>query len=69
MRDMISAEEACRIIADSRGSESPIAKTTLYRGIAAGRYPPPYKLSPRVSRWSRSELESDLRKLLKRRAG
>lgn len=33
---------------------------TLYRGIAAKRYPTPIKVGPNTSRWLRSECEAAL---------
>jgi hypothetical protein len=37
------------------GGDKPINPSTLYRGIKAGRYPPPVHPSPRLSRWLRTE--------------
>lgn len=58
--DLIDAAEACRVIG---GALSPIHKATLYRGVAAGLYPPPVHVAPNVSRWSRHALEAKLRPL------
>jgi predicted DNA-binding transcriptional regulator AlpA len=40
------------------GGVKPIGKSTLYDGIKAGRYPKPINLSPKTSRWLRSECEA-----------
>ena len=37
------------------GMTSPIHPATLYRGIAAGRYPRPVHVAPNSSRWLHSE--------------
>lgn len=34
----------------------PISRTTWYRGIEAGRYPKPIRLSPGCSAWRESEV-------------
>lgn len=33
-----------------------LGKTMIYRLIQQGRFPPPYKLSPFVARWSEHEV-------------
>lgn len=35
-----------------------IHPATLWRGVAAGRYPKPVKVSPNVNRWVRAENEA-----------
>ena len=37
-----------------------ITASTLYRGIAAGRYPKPVKVGPNSSRWLHRECEAAL---------
>jgi predicted DNA-binding transcriptional regulator AlpA len=44
---------ACRIIG---GDQSPIHRSTLYRGIRAGRFPAPIKIGIGTNRWRASEL-------------
>ncbi len=61
MSDMITIDEACRIIG---GDEKPIYFATYYRGAAAGRYPAPVHVSPRVSRVCRSKLLAALERLM-----
>jgi prophage regulatory protein len=41
----------------------PVGRTSWWRGVAAGRYPRPVKLSPRVDAWR----AGDIRQLLARR--
>jgi hypothetical protein len=36
----------------------PISRTAWYKGIKAGRYPPPLKLSPKVSVWRVEDINS-----------
>ena len=38
----------------------PIAKSTLWAGVASGRYPKPLKLGPRITAWR----EEDIRALI-----
>ena len=45
-----------------------INPSTLYRGIAKGRYPWPVKVGPNTSRWLRSECETALRGMIEGRA-
>jgi predicted DNA-binding transcriptional regulator AlpA len=49
------------------GGSRPIAASTLYRGITAGRYPKPLKIGPKLNRWSRTECEATLRRLAAQR--
>jgi predicted DNA-binding transcriptional regulator AlpA len=37
------------------GGDRPINPSTLYRGVAAGRFPQPIKIGPNSSRWSQNE--------------
>lgn len=38
------------------GAETPIHRSTLWRGIKAGRYPKPLKVGPGTNRWRDDEL-------------
>lgn len=50
-------EEADRLIRiDEVKRRAGLGKTMIYRLIQRGRFPPPYKLSPFVSRWSEREV-------------
>ena len=49
---MMSLAETCRFYG---GPDRPIHYSTLYRGIAAGRYPRPVRVGPNSVRWLRSE--------------
>ena len=44
-----------------------IHASTLYRGIAAGRYPRPVHVGPNTSRWLRSECEAALAAMIEAR--
>lgn len=46
------------------GGDRPIHYSTLYRGIAAGRYPRPVAVGPNTKRWRRSECEAALQALV-----
>lgn len=41
-----TVDDACEII----GGTKPISKPTFYRGVKAGRFPPPFHPSPGISR-------------------
>jgi predicted DNA-binding transcriptional regulator AlpA len=56
--ELLDRDAACRFIGGTR----PINAATLYRGVKAGIYPQPVKVSPNVSRWRREELEEALAK-------
>lgn len=43
----------------------PVSRSSWWRGIKAGQYPKPYKLSANVTAW----LESDIENFLKNLAG
>jgi len=51
------------------GGDRPIHYSTLYRGVAAGRYPKPVRVGPNTSRWVRSECEAARRRLMAERNG
>jgi len=53
--DLVDKPVACRLIG---GSHTPIDSATLYRGIKAGRFPAPLKISPKISRWRVGELRN-----------
>ena len=55
--DWITIREACRMIG---GDEKPVHPSTYYRGVDAGRYPPPEHPSPGISRVRRSKLQAAL---------
>ncbi|RWG82872.1 MAG: AlpA family phage regulatory protein [Mesorhizobium sp.] len=57
--DLVDEAAACRIIG---GENTPIHRSTLWRGINAGRYPKPLKVGPNTNRWRSRELYADLRK-------
>ena len=63
--DLIDKREVCRLF----GGTKPIDASTLYRGIAAQRYPKPVKVGPGSSRWLRSEVEACLRQMTEARHG
>jgi predicted DNA-binding transcriptional regulator AlpA len=49
------------------GGDRPIHYSTLYRGIAAGRYPKPIHIGPNSVRWLRSECVEAKRKMMEAR--
>jgi predicted DNA-binding transcriptional regulator AlpA len=49
--EMLTQQAACTFF----GGDRPIHYSTLYRGIAAGRYPKPIRIGPNISRWLKSE--------------
>lgn len=51
--DLVDEATACRILG---GDQSPIHRSTLWRGIRAGDFPPPLKIGARSNRWLVSEL-------------
>ncbi|MEI9409345.1 hypothetical protein [Mesorhizobium salmacidum] len=57
--DLADEACACSIIG---GKNSPIHRSTLWRGISAGRYPKPLKVGPNTNRWRRVELVACLEK-------
>lgn len=57
--DLVDEAAACQIIG---GRSSPIHRSTLWRGINAGRYPRPLKVGPSANRWRVGELLSVLEK-------
>ncbi|MBZ9710550.1 hypothetical protein LB543_28025 [Mesorhizobium sp. ESP7-2] len=51
--DLADEATACQIIG---GENTPIHRSTLWRGINAGRYPKPLKIGPSTNRWRVIEL-------------
>jgi hypothetical protein len=49
------------------GEHRPIHYSTLYRGIAAGRYPPPVRVGPNSVRWLLSECRTARQKMMEAR--
>jgi len=58
---MMSRSETCVFFG---GPERPIHYSTLYRGIAAGRYPEGVRVGPNSVRWLRSECREARQKLI-----
>ncbi len=50
------------------GSNSPIARATIWRGIKAGRFPEPIKVGPATNRWRVGELRSRIAEFAAERA-
>jgi predicted DNA-binding transcriptional regulator AlpA len=59
--DLLTCKQVCAFLGG-------IHSATLYRGIAAGRYPAPIKVGPNTSRWLESECEAALAAMVERRA-
>ena len=53
--DLVTEKEACAIIG---GRHTPLHRSSLWRGIRSGRYPPPLKVGPngKTNRWIFGEL-------------
>jgi len=52
-RKLIDEHAACQVLG---GVATPIHRSTLWRGIRAGRYPAPIKVGPATNRWDEAEL-------------
>jgi predicted DNA-binding transcriptional regulator AlpA len=63
--DLIDEPAACRAIG---GENSPIHRSTLWRGVNAGRYPKPIKVGPGTNRWRLSELLAFINRAAEARA-
>ena len=63
--EMLTQQAACAFF----GGDRPLHYSTLYRGIAAGRYPKPVRVGPNTSRWLRSECQSARDALIAARDG
>lgn len=63
--ELVAVDGACAIIG---GRDTPIHKSTLWRGIRAGRFPRPIKLSSQCSRWRVDELVAALERAAAERA-
>jgi predicted DNA-binding transcriptional regulator AlpA len=61
--ELLDIYEACKFIGGSR----PINPATLWRGVKAGRYSRPIKIGPQAVRWRRSELQSDIDRMIAER--
>lgn len=53
--ELLDEAAVCR---DIGGEDSPIHRSTLWRGIHDGRYPPPLKLGKNTNRWLKSEVRA-----------
>ncbi|MHC2466708.1 putative DNA-binding transcriptional regulator AlpA [Bradyrhizobium embrapense] len=62
--DLLDLPAVCRFF----GGNEPLHPATIYRGCAAGRYPPPIKVGPNTSRWLLSECKAALAALIAGRA-
>jgi len=64
--EMMPQEVTCKFFG---GPDRPIHYSTLYRGIAAGRYPKPVHVGPNSVRWLRSECRKARQALIDARDG
>lgn len=62
--DFITIDRVCR---EFGGSETPLNKATIYKGMKEGRYPKPVKVGS-ASRWLLSEVRAAKRALVEARA-
>lgn len=63
--DLIDEPTACRLLG---GEQTPIHRSTLWRGINDGRFPPPLKIGRQTNRWRASEIVNFLEKAASERA-
>jgi predicted DNA-binding transcriptional regulator AlpA len=54
--DLLDVTTVCKFF----GGSKPLDQSTLYRGIAANRYPRPIYVGAKAVRWLRSECEATL---------
>lgn len=59
--ELLDLKQVCHYFGD-------LDPSTIYRGVAAKRYPAPIKVGPNTSRWLRSECEAALAAMISRRA-
>jgi predicted DNA-binding transcriptional regulator AlpA len=59
--DLLDLKEVCELFG---GVRSPINRSTLYRGIRAGRFPKPVKIGLKTSRWRRDQCEAALKRMM-----
>jgi predicted DNA-binding transcriptional regulator AlpA len=62
---LLDEAETCRFI----GGSKPINPATLWRGIKAGRYSKPIRISAQAVRWIRGELRRDRQRMIAARDG
>jgi len=65
INDLIAEGAVLRLLG---GEETPIHRSTLWRGINDGRYPPPIKVGPGTNRWRASEVAAYLERAASERA-
>jgi predicted DNA-binding transcriptional regulator AlpA len=63
--ELVNEPRACAVLG---GPETPIHRSTLWRGIRAGRYPKPIKVSARACRWRLDELLAVIERAVSDRA-
>ncbi|UVC12838.1 helix-turn-helix transcriptional regulator [Mesorhizobium onobrychidis] len=66
LSDLVDEPSACKVLG---GENSPIHRSTLWRGVNAGRYPKPIKVGPGTNRWRLSELTAAVDRLAAARDG
>lgn len=62
MSSDMTIEQVCAYV----GGDKPVSKATVYRHIKRGVIPGPYKIGPRLVRFSRAELEAAMERLRNR---
>lgn len=55
--NLLSLREVCRFFG---GAETPVDSSTIYRWIRQGKVPPAIRMSAKLMRWKRSDLEKAL---------
>lgn len=64
LSDLVDETTACKVIG---GENTPIHRSTLWRGINLGRFPKPLKIGPGTNRWRVSELVAVLERAAAKR--
>ena len=63
MDEMMTLSATCAFF----GGDKPIHYSTLYRGIAVGRYPKPVHIGPNSARWLKSECAKAMQAMIRAR--
>jgi prophage regulatory protein len=59
LTNLVDESTTCKLLG---GENTPIHRSTLWRGINEGRFPPPLKIGRGTNRWLASEINKYLEK-------